>query len=113
MVEELRRLENGGMMRWGRRVVVVALRSVDGARTRRKAPDLAVGVGRRARSGRQPVRQVWRRERRGRRQRYLLHPEDEEAAVEVGEVKVQEDSGRVKDVGVDLLQEVLLLVVKR
>ena len=59
------------------------------------------------------MRPAWRRESRGRRQRYLLHPEDEEAVVEVGEVKVQEDSGRVKDVGVDLLQEVLLLVVKR
>ena len=107
MVEELRRSENGGMMRWRRRVVVVAPRLVDAARTRRKALDLAVAVGRRARSGRQPVRQVWRRERRDQRQRYLLHPEDEEVVVEVGEVKVQ------ADVGVDLLQKVLLLVVKR
>ena len=65
------------------------------------------------RSGRQPVRQVWRRERRGRRQRYLLHPEDEEAAVEVGEVKVLEDSGRVKDVGAEVLQEGRPLEVRR
>ena len=112
---ELRRLESGGMMRWRRRVEEVARKLEAGARLKGRDPDLAAEVVRKVRSGKQPVRPVLKRGRRGRRQPHLHRTEEvvEEMVIAVAVDKALEVSGRERGEEVELLLEGQLLGVRR
>ena len=112
---ELRRLESGVMMRWRRRVEEVARKLEAGARLKRRDPDLAAEVVRKVRSGKQPVRPVLKRGRRGRRQPHLHRTEEvvEEMVIAVAVDKALEVSGRERGEEVELLLEGQLLEVRR
>ena len=86
-----------------------------GARLKRRDPDLAAEVVRKVRSGKQPVRPVLKRGRRGRRQPHLHRTEEvvEEMVIAVAVDKALEVSGREKDVGAELLLEGRPLEVRR
>ena len=108
-------MESGVMMRWRRRVEEVARKLEAGARLKRRDPDLAAEVVRKVRSGKQPVRPVLKRGRRGRRRPHHQHQpvvEAEPMVVVVGAVKALEVSGREKDVEVERLPEDQLLEVR-
>ena len=111
-------MESGVTTRWKRRAEEEdgRKRVVGGARLRRRDQDQAVVVVRREKSGRRPVRQVLKRERRGQRWLHPMHQEEEAEpmVVEVDEVKeALEVSGREKDVGAELLLEGRPLEVRR
>ena len=112
---ELKRLESGVMMRWRRRVEEVARKLEAGARLKRRDPDLAAEVVRKVRSGKQPVRPVLKRGRRGRRQPHLHRIEEvvEEMVIAVAVDKALEVSGRERGEEVELLLEGQLLEVRR